>query len=84
MCWKLSYRFMGQQKAMTVGPWPMISLADARARATELRRQVHDGIDPALEKQLRKFNTMKDRHSNFRAIAVGPARHGDQTGSSSQ
>lgn len=67
--WKFSYRFIGQQKAMTVGPWPLISLADARARATELRRQVHDGIDPALEKQLRKFNAMMDRHSNFRAVA---------------
>lgn len=67
--WRLTYRFQGQQKAITIGPWPMISLADARARGLEMRRQVHDGIDPALEKQLRKFNAMMDRNSNFRTVA---------------
>ncbi|HEY9056266.1 MAG TPA: Arm DNA-binding domain-containing protein, partial [Aurantimonas sp.] len=30
--WRVSYRFSGKQKTLSLGPYPTVSLADARAR----------------------------------------------------
>jgi len=34
-----------------IGPYPEVSLAEARAKATELRLQIRNGIDPISHKQ---------------------------------
>jgi hypothetical protein len=34
-----------------IGPYPEVSLAEARAKATELRLQIRNGIDPIAHKQ---------------------------------
>jgi hypothetical protein len=34
-----------------IGPYPEVSLAEARAKATELRLQIRSGIDPIAHKQ---------------------------------
>lgn len=39
---------------MGLGPYPEVSLAEARDRARELRKQIRSGIDPLQEKQARK------------------------------
>ena len=49
--WRLSYRYLGRQKTFHIGPWPDVSLADARARRDEARRQIAAGLDPAQEKK---------------------------------
>ena len=43
-----TYRFMlqGKQREMGLGPYPEISLADARRLATEAREQAKRGTDP--------------------------------------
>ena len=52
--WSMVYRLRGEQKRLTFGPYPSISLADARQRAKDARRDIEDGIDPAVEKQQRR------------------------------
>src|SRR5436190_8069652 len=44
--WVFRYQLGGRRRDMGIGPYPAISLADARHRAAEYRRQRHDGIDP--------------------------------------
>jgi hypothetical protein len=34
-----------------IGPYPEVSLAEARAKATELRLQIRSGVDPIAHKQ---------------------------------
>lgn len=41
----------GQRRDLGLGPYPEVTLAEARDRAAELRRQVRDGLDPLLEKK---------------------------------
>src|SRR5260370_14802705 len=57
---------------MGLGPFPDISLADARGRATEHRKQRHDGIDPldakAAQRQAQRASVAKGR--TFRECAV--------------
>ena len=60
--WRYNYRFNGKQKTLALGVYPDVPLAKARARHQEARRQLADGIDPAIEKRAlarRAFETRR-------------------------
>ena len=44
--WIFRFRFDGKRRDMGLGPFPLISLAEARKRAEECRKALHDGRDP--------------------------------------
>ncbi len=52
--WKLRYRIAGVQRIMNLGSYKVLSIADARRTAKELRARVALGYDVAGEKQERK------------------------------
>ena len=54
-----------------IGPYPEVSLAEARAKATELRLQIRNGIDPIAHKQeqLEKLLVQQLRNRTFRECA---------------
>ncbi len=54
--WRLDYRFNGKQKTLTLGLYPDVSLAKARAKTQEARELIADGIDPAQIRQSVKRN----------------------------
>jgi len=58
--WRYRYKYLGKEKMLSLGGYPQISLADARAKLLELKKQVKEQIDPATEraneKRLAKFN----------------------------
>ncbi|KXO80531.1 integrase [Acinetobacter venetianus] len=54
-----------------IGPYPEVSLAEARAKATELRLQIRSGIDPIAHKQeqVEKQRIQQLRNKTFRECA---------------
>jgi integrase len=50
----LRYTFDGKQRTTALGPFPTLSLADARNRAEELKRKVLLGEDPLVAKQAQR------------------------------
>jgi hypothetical protein len=52
--WTLVYRHVGRVRRWTLGRYPDLSLADAREKAADARREIAHGGDPAGEKQLRR------------------------------
>jgi len=48
------YRFNNKVKRFTIGSYPKISLADARAEVGNLERKIKDGIDPLAEQKARR------------------------------
>src|SRR2546430_341853 len=44
--WVFRFQLDGKRRDMGLGPFPDISLADARGKATEHRKLRHEGIDP--------------------------------------
>jgi integrase len=50
----LNYWFDGRERRYTIGPFPRWSVAAARERAMELRREIDRGHDPAGEKRERR------------------------------
>ncbi len=53
--WRLDYRFDGRRKTISLGVYPKVSLATARARREEAQRQLANGIDPSTKRQAEKY-----------------------------
>ena len=49
---RFDYSILSKRKSMSFGIYPDISLAEARIKREEARKQVSDGIDPASLKNI--------------------------------
>jgi len=57
--WRFRYRFAGRENMLTLGAYPTVSLASARQKRDDARRQLADGADPR-----RQAETRQDRCCN--------------------
>jgi len=48
--WVLRYTLAGKERRAGLGPFPEVSLAEAREAAVNFRRQIRNGQDPVEEK----------------------------------
>lgn len=67
--WRLKYRFLNKQKKLSIGKYPIITLAEARTHRDEAKRLLTDGLDPASVKQEIKRERMNDASNTFEVIA---------------
>lgn len=67
--WRLRYRFDEKEKLLSVGVFPDISLADARKRADELRKQIANGQDPSVNRQKAKAEKKVSNANTFEVVA---------------
>ncbi|MDO6729586.1 integrase arm-type DNA-binding domain-containing protein [Marinovum sp. 2_MG-2023] len=58
--WVLRYQVHGRRRDLGLGPYPDVSLAMARERASEARRLIALGEDPIAKKQQAKPKTFRD------------------------
>jgi integrase len=61
--WEFRYTFAGKRRCMGLGPWPEVSLIEARDKAFINRKRLIDGIDPLSERrayQPRRFTTFAE------------------------
>ena len=72
--WQWAYRYEGKQRTLSIGAYPLISLADARAKRDEGRRRLAAGEDPkvptgkAVVPTERRFETVARRwHDTMKA-----------------
>lgn len=49
--WRFKYRLDGREKLLSIGAYPAVSLAQARAARDDARAKVAEGIDPSEAKQ---------------------------------
>ena len=57
--WVLRLTLHGRRREMGLGPWPEVSIAEARTRASDARKQVRDGFDPIVERDKLKKKAKK-------------------------
>jgi len=69
--WRFRYKFGGKARAINIGSYEALSLADARKTARELRAQVALGRDPAGEKQARRAEALAKIEEAKNARTVG-------------
>lgn len=67
--WKMKYRFDGLEKKLSFGPYPRVSLRDARAQRDEARNMITKGIDPSYEKKRNKLRAHVSVENTFSGIS---------------
>lgn len=67
--WRLKYRFNDKEKTLSVGTYPEISLASARAKRDEARTLVAEGKDPSLARKDAKAQAKLEALNTFEAVA---------------
>lgn len=67
--WRMDYRFGGKRKTMALGVYPDVSLARAREKHADARRQLADGIDPGALRKAAKAHAAECAANSFEAVA---------------
>lgn len=61
--WRLKYRFDSKERRLVFGPYPDISLAQARLMRDDAKRLLREGRDPGYERRRAKVaNAVKQEH----------------------
>lgn len=57
--WRFRYVYGGRENMLALGRYPEVKLKTARSKALDCRRQLDDGIDPAVAKQAERDNLVE-------------------------
>jgi hypothetical protein len=70
--WRLKYRFGGKEKQLTFGPYPVLSLKDAREMRDQAKRDLLAGVDPGRKSQATRARRLgrTDGAYTFRQAAL--------------
>ncbi len=66
--WQVRYRHGGTHRRMTLGPYPVLSLAEARARARNALAAATEGRDPAAEVKAAKAPKPESDRDKVKAL----------------
>jgi hypothetical protein len=67
--WRFRYRFAGRENMLAFGPYPAVSLGDARDRRDEARKLLAAGTDPSAKRKQDKREAATKNANTFGAIA---------------
>lgn len=67
--WRFRYRYAGKPKMISLGVYPTITLADARSRRDEARKQVAEGLNPSEIRKEQKLALQTESENAFEKIA---------------
>lgn len=67
--WRYRYRFAGKPTMLTLGEYPAVGLADARAARDTARAQLKAGVNPAQVAQAKRAAGVLNAETTFGAIA---------------
>lgn len=68
--WRLKYRWLGKEKRLALGVYPLVSLADAREKREEARKLLVKDIDPSVAKKQAKLQAVIEASNTFQATAL--------------
>ncbi len=68
--WQLRYQFEGKPKTASLGPYPLLSLAEAREKRDQIRKGLLNNIDPVQARRLEKANREALEEHIFQKIAL--------------
>jgi integrase len=67
--WRWAYRFDGKQKTMGLGTYPAVSLAEARQKRDEAKKQLAAGTDPMQARKGAKLARLAASEHSFESVA---------------
>jgi integrase len=69
-CWRMKYRYLGKEKRLAFGVYPVISLADARTARDRAKKLLAQGIDPSGAKKEERREAIRNADNTFKAVAL--------------
>lgn len=67
--WYFKYRVRGVEKRIGFGPWPEVSLVEARDRRDQARRSIKAGEDPLHDRKMEKMAARLSASNSFQSVA---------------
>ena len=68
--WRLKYSFNNKEKLLSIEPFPLVSLLEAREARDEAKKLLRDGVDPMVEKKKKKLKTIQNYQNTFKFVAL--------------
>lgn len=68
--WRLKYHYLDKEKRMSLGPYPLVPLAEARKKSLEAKKLLDKDIDPSAAKRDRRRDIMINAVNTFKAVAL--------------
>jgi integrase len=67
--WRMKYRFAGKEKRLMFGPYPEVSLFEAREQRDGARKLLREHRDPMVEVLKRRIAAAADQEATFETVA---------------
>jgi len=67
--WRLKYRFMGKEKLLSFGPYPLVSLSEAREQRERAKKLLVGGIDPSTQRKRDKSSAESEAFDTLSSLA---------------
>jgi len=67
--WRWRYYHLGKAQMMSLGKYPVVSLAEARKKRDEAQKLIDSGKNPVREKKIEKLRIAKEGENTFERVA---------------
>ncbi|MEZ0261405.1 MAG: tyrosine-type recombinase/integrase [Alphaproteobacteria bacterium] len=67
--WRFKYRYLGKEKLLALGVYPLITLREAREARDIAKKKVFSGVDPSAAKKREKQLAILNSENTFEAVA---------------
>ena len=67
--WQMRYRIEGKERTASLGKYPEVSLAEAREKRDQMRKQIANGTDPVQANRAAKEAKKVAQAHSFEAVA---------------
>lgn len=67
--WQLRYRFLGKENILSFGPYPLVTLVEARQKRDAAKKLLLNGTDPAAQRKLDQIAAETSARTTFGLIA---------------
>jgi integrase len=67
--WQQRYSFGGKERTISLGTYPVVSIAEARRKAADERARLREGIDPVEHRRAQKAALRRNVENTFGAAA---------------
>lgn len=76
--WRMKFRFQGKEKLLTFGPYPQVTISEARRKRDDARGQLRDQVDPSGARERARQEKAQERLDRAREMTferIGRAWH---------
>lgn len=68
--WRLKYRYLGKETRISLGNYPHTTLADAREKRDEVKKQLQKDINPSVARDERRQEIVRNAANTFKVVAL--------------